>query len=49
MEKVTITVELANAILGYLGTKPYTEVAGLVAEIQKQANEKKEPELKIEK
>lgn len=39
MEKVTITIELANAILNYLSTKPYQEVAVLIAELQKQANE----------
>lgn len=39
MEKVSITIELANAILGYLSTKPYQEVAVLIAELQKQANE----------
>lgn len=35
-EKVTITLELANAITQYLGTRPYQEVAPLIAEIQKQ-------------
>lgn len=50
MEKVTITIELANAITQYLGTRPYAEVAGLIGEIQKQYNEqKKEPELTVEK
>jgi len=36
MEKVTITLELANAITQYLGTRPYQEVVSLIAEIQKQ-------------
>lgn len=36
MEKVTITLELANAITQYLGTRPYQEVSALIAEIQKQ-------------
>jgi hypothetical protein len=35
-ESVTITLELANAITQYLGTRPYQEVASLIAEIQKQ-------------
>jgi len=39
MEKVTITLELANAITQYLGTRPYQEVASLIAEIQKQYKE----------
>ena len=32
-----LSLELINAILGYLGTKPYTEVAGLIARIQQEA------------
>lgn len=36
--KITITIELANAILNYLGTKPYVEVAPLINELQNQAN-----------
>ena len=37
MEKIALTTELINAILQYLGTRSYVEVAGLIAEIQKQA------------
>jgi hypothetical protein len=37
MKQVTITLDYANALLQYLGTKPYVEVAGLIAELQKQA------------
>lgn len=40
-EKVTISLELANAITQYLGTRPYQEVAALIAEIQKQYSEQK--------
>lgn len=39
MEEVKLSLNLVNAILQYLGTKPYTEVAGLIVEIQKQAAE----------
>jgi hypothetical protein len=39
MEKVTITLELANAITQYLGSRPYQEVATLIAEMQKQYKE----------
>lgn len=35
-EKVTLTLELANAITQYLGTRPYQEVVSLIGEIQKQ-------------
>lgn len=44
-EKVTISLELANAITQYLGTRPYQEVAALIAEIQKQYAE--EQSLKV--
>ena len=36
---LTITIELANQILGYLGRKPYEEVFGLIAELQRQHKE----------
>ena len=38
-ETVTITLELANAITQYLGSRPYQEVATLIAEMQKQYKE----------
>lgn len=47
MEKVTISLELANAITQYLGTRPYQEVAALITEIQKQYQE--EQSLKVVK
>jgi hypothetical protein len=34
---ITLTLGLVNAILQYLGTRPYAEVFPLVAEIQSQA------------
>ena len=34
---ITLTLPLVNAILHYLGTRPYQEVFPLVAEIQNQA------------
>jgi len=39
MDKITLTTELINAIMQYLGSKPFAEVAGLIAEVQKQASE----------
>jgi len=39
MDKITLTTELINAIMQYLGSKPFSEVAGLIAEVQKQASE----------
>jgi hypothetical protein len=36
MKQVTITLDYANAVLQYLGNRPYAEVAALIAELQKQ-------------
>ena len=48
-EKVIITIELANAITQYLGTRPYQEVASLISEIQKQYAEQKSENLSVVK
>jgi|LauGreDrversion2_6_1035139.scaffolds.fasta_scaffold67034_1 hypothetical protein len=37
MDKITVSTQLLNAILGYLGNKPYQEVYQLVEAIQKEA------------
>jgi hypothetical protein len=34
MKDITISIELANAILGYLGSRPYSEVFQLIQAIQ---------------
>jgi hypothetical protein len=34
VDKYEIAEDLINKILGYLGTRPYIEVAGLITEIQ---------------
>jgi hypothetical protein len=34
MKDMTISIELANAILGYIGTRPYGEVFQLIQAIQ---------------
>ena len=34
---MNISLDLINAILGYLGTKPYAEVAQLINSIQSEA------------
>jgi hypothetical protein len=39
MKEATLSVQLVNAILQYLGTKPYAEVFQLVEAIQKEAKE----------
>ena len=39
MDKLTLSTELINGILQYLGSRPFVEVASLINEIQKQASE----------
>jgi len=50
MEKITLSTQLVNAVMGYLGTRPYQEVFQLIeaiqneAKAQPQAEEQKAPE-----
>jgi hypothetical protein len=37
MEKLTLSTQLVNGILQYLGTQPYTQVAQLIQGIQQEA------------
>lgn len=37
MSELKLTTDLVNTILQYLGNRPFVEVAGLIQEIQKQA------------
>lgn len=37
MEKLTLSTQLVNQILGYLGTRPYQEVFQMVDALQKEA------------
>ena len=39
MDKITLTTELINTIMQYLGSRPFVEVIGLITEVQKQAAE----------
>ena len=41
--KIQLPIELANQILGYLGTRPYQEVWQLVQAIQEAAKPKEAP------
>jgi hypothetical protein len=43
MDNITVSTQLLNAILGYLGARPYQEVFQLVEAIQKEAKEAIEP------
>ena len=42
LEKVWFTIETANQIVGYLGTKPYQEVFQLMGQIQKAVDVQRE-------
>ena len=37
METVELSVELVNSVLGYLGSRPFIEVAGFIESIKKEA------------
>lgn len=39
MEKITLSTNLVNAVLQYLGTRPYADVFQLVEAIQKEAKQ----------
>jgi hypothetical protein len=41
-DKLNLSVNLINAVLAYLGTKPYQEVFQLVEALQKEAKEQPE-------
>jgi len=42
MNEVKLSTQLVNAILQYLGSRPYTEVFPLIEAIQKEAKEQAE-------
>ena len=42
MEKVSLSVNLVNAVLQYLGTQPYQNVYQLVEAMQKEAKQQAE-------
>lgn len=39
MEKITLNTQLVNAILGYLGKRPYEETFQLINAIQQEAQD----------
>jgi len=40
---MNISIEIINAILGYLGNRPYTEVVNLITAIQSEAAKAQAP------
>jgi hypothetical protein len=45
MENISLSVNLVNAMLAYLGKQPYQEVFQLIEAIQKEAQTKSENEV----
>jgi hypothetical protein len=43
MQKITLSTELVNAILQYLGSRPFVEVQQLIGGIQQQAQAQAAP------
>jgi len=43
MEKITLTTQLVNAVMGYLGTRPYQEVFQLIDGLQNEAKAQSTP------
>lgn len=39
MEKITLSTQLVNAIMQYLGTRPFAEVFQMIEAVQKEARE----------
>ena len=44
MDKITLSTQLVNAVLGYLGARPYQEVFQLVDALQKEAKDQVQAE-----
>ena len=42
-DKIAISTSLLNAVLGYLGDRPYKEVFQFIEAIQKEAKQASEP------
>ena len=48
MEKITLSVNLVNQVLGYLGSRPYQEVFQMVDALQKEAqNQPKDEPIEV--
>lgn len=45
MENIQISTQLANAILAYLGARPYQEVFQLISALQQEAQSQAKPQV----
>jgi len=44
MENINLSIQTVNAVLSYLGSRPYIEVSSLITAIQKEAEAHAKPE-----
>jgi len=44
MNEIKLSTQLLNAVLQYLGSRPFVEVAGLIQAIQKEAEQQGAPQ-----
>jgi hypothetical protein len=44
MENINLSIQTVNAVLNYLGSRPYIEVSSLITAIQKEAEAQAKPE-----
>lgn len=49
MEKITLSTQLINAVMGYLGTRPYQEVFQLIDGLQTEAKNQIQPPAEAQK
>jgi len=49
MEKITLSTQLVNAVMGYLGTRPYQEVFQLIDGLQNEAKSQVQPAVEEQK
>ena len=49
MEKITLSTQLINAVMGYLGTRPYQEVFQLIDGLQNEAKSQVQAPVKEKK
>ena len=47
MDKASLSINLINAVLQYLGQRPYVEVAGLIKALEQEAQEQKEDQANV--
>jgi hypothetical protein len=47
MDKLVISTQILNQVIGYLGTRPYQEVFQLIEALQNEAKNQPAPEVEI--